>query len=64
METISTPIIVLENIDLENVGFKSDLTIDQWHQVVRYMTKAYENDMDIFWENLRYACEMAKVEKL
>lgn len=60
----SAPIVVLSIEDIEDMGYNANLTEEQWNKVVRYMNKAYEFDMDIFWENLRYACSEAGIEKI
>lgn len=64
MNTFSEPIVVLDVEDVEHVGFNPNMTKEEWSRVVRYMQKAYEYDMDIFWSNLRYACQEADIEPL
>lgn len=58
------PILVVSPEDVENAGFKSNLTPDQFQQFVGLMKKAYEWNMDIYWDALRQACEHLELEPL
>lgn len=51
------PILVFSREDVENVGYNPDMTSDQYKQLVRAMSKSYEENMDIYWDALRQACE-------
>lgn len=58
------PILVFSREDVENIGYSSDMTPEQYKEIVRLMKKSYEWNMNIYWDALRQACENVGITPL
>lgn len=50
-------ILVLSREDVESVGYDPNMTDDQFQSLAWAMCKAYEFNMDIYWDALQQSCE-------
>lgn len=50
-------ILILSREDVESVGYDSNMTDDQFQSLAWAMCKAYEFNMDIYWDALQQSCE-------
>lgn len=51
------PILVLSREDVESVGYDPNMTDDQFQNLAWAMAKAYEFNMDMYWDALQQSCE-------
>lgn len=51
------PVLVFSREDVEVVGYDSNMTNDQFLSLALAVSKAYEFNMDMYWDALRQACE-------
>lgn len=57
-------ILVFSVEDVKSVGYNPEMTVSQFNALERAMKKAYEWNMDIYWDALRQACENVGIEPL
>lgn len=50
-------ILVLSREDVESVGYDPNMTDDQFQRLAWAMGKAYEFNMDMYWDALQQSCE-------